>query len=66
MDTGPERILKLPEVVDTTKLSRTTIYTLVQNGEFPRPLRLSARASGWLLSEVQGWLSRKAAIRNEP
>lgn len=66
MNTDTDRILKLREVVDTTRLSRTTIYTLVQNGEFPRPLRLSSRAAGWLLSEIQDWLIQKAASRNVP
>ena len=65
MNTETERILRLREVVETTGLSRTTIYSLVQEGEFPRPLRLAARASGWLFSEVQSWLDGKAAIRNE-
>lgn len=65
MNMETERILRLREVVDTTRLSRTTIYTLVQNGEFPRPLRLSSRASGWLLSEIQEWLGSKANLRKE-
>ncbi len=65
MKTETERILRLREVVDTTRLSRTTIYSLVKEGEFPKPLRLSARASGWLFSEVQKWLDSKANLRKE-
>jgi prophage regulatory protein len=51
------RILRLRDVVHLTGLSRSTVYSLIQNEKFPKPLRLSARASGWLLGEVEEWIN---------
>lgn len=51
-----ESILRLPEVKARTGLSRSTIYLRVSEGTFPQPVKLGARAVGWLESEVEAWL----------
>ena len=51
-----ENVLRRDEVEKTTGLSRSTIYELMRRGEFPRPIKLSARAVGWLSSDIDGWL----------
>ncbi len=38
-----------------TELSDKRFYKLIQDGEFPKPIKLS-RSSHWLKSEVGGWL----------
>ena len=56
------QILKLKEISSLTKLSSSTIYRLVQAGEFPRPIKLAAHASGWLESDIDDWIrDRKEA-----
>ncbi len=57
------RILKLPEVMVATALSRSSIYDFIKRGKFPAPVRLSERAVGWQLSEVEGWLEQRAQLR---
>ncbi|MGH9829837.1 MAG: helix-turn-helix transcriptional regulator [Blastocatellia bacterium] len=42
-----------------TGLSRTTRWRLERNGQFPKRRRLSANATGWLLSEIHAWLSTR-------
>ena len=49
-------ILRLPQVLARTGLSRSTIYAKVAAGEFPEPISLGARAVGWLADEVEAWL----------
>ena len=44
---GGSRILRRPEVEVRTGLSRSTIYAMMDEGTFPRPLRLGKRAVGW-------------------
>jgi prophage regulatory protein len=51
-----DRILRMPQVVAITGLSRSTVYRLIGDGSFPRQRALSARAVGWLESELQAWL----------
>lgn len=49
------QIIRLPEVMAETGLSRSSVYRLVQTGEFPPPIKLSIRASGWDKGEVDAW-----------
>lgn len=52
----PTKLIKLPEVVTLTLLSKSTIYKLVKMGSFPQPVKLSVRATGWRVSDVEAWL----------
>jgi prophage regulatory protein len=54
-----EAILRLRDVTAITRLSRSTIYRLAQHGNFPRPIALTARASGWRRSEIEEWLNSR-------
>jgi len=59
-------ILRLPEVIKRTGLSRSSIYLRISNGEFPKTISLGDRAVGWLESEIDEWLAEKVeASRNE-
>jgi prophage regulatory protein len=53
------RVLRLPAVKASTGLSRSSIYMRVADGQFPKPIKLGARAVGWLESDVDAWLSRQ-------
>ncbi len=57
----PIRILRLPEVIARTGLSRSTIYVRVAAGRFPRPVALGARAVGWIEAEVDEWVRERIA-----
>ena len=59
-----DRVLRLPEVRHRSGLSRTQIYAKAKTGEFPRPIKIGGRASGWIESEISGWIEeRKASAR---
>jgi prophage regulatory protein len=53
------RMLRLPEVVRRTALSRSQIYRLIELGTFPRQVSLSERAAGWVEEDVDGWLRER-------
>lgn len=62
------RILRFKQVAALVGLGKSSIYRKVQEGTFPKPIKLgSARASGWISTEVYEWIddqirrSRKAA-----
>ena len=57
--TKPPRILRLPEVTARVGLGRSSVWRMVQNSEFPQPIRLSKRAVGWLDQEVDSWLNSR-------
>jgi prophage regulatory protein len=50
-------ILRRREVEARTGLARSTIYERVKLGTFPAPIRLGAKAVGWLESEIETWIS---------
>ena len=60
-----ERLIKLPEVIKATGLSRTEIYRLEAAGKFPKKVPLSERSTAWVETEVLGWVQAKIAAREE-
>jgi len=55
------RILRLPAVEAKTGLKRDSIYRLARTGHFPKPIKLSERASGWLEDDVETFIERRVA-----
>jgi prophage regulatory protein len=51
-----DRILRLNAVLDRTGLSRATLYRKIQNGTFPKQVRIAARCTGWRESAVNEWM----------
>ena len=52
-------ICRLPEVIARTGLSRSTIYNLIQKGEFPSQINLGPRAVGWVENEIVEWIEAR-------
>ena len=57
MTATPDRILRLPAVLDRTGLSRSTMYRKMQAGSFPKNLQLGARCAGWHESAINAWVN---------
>jgi prophage regulatory protein len=51
-----DRILRLRSVLDRTGLSRSTLYRKIQQGSFPKQIRIGIRCAGWRESAVNEWL----------
>ena len=54
-------LLRLPAVTRLTTLSRSHVYAKIAAGEFPRPLKLGARASAWRCSDIFDWIEQRAS-----
>jgi prophage regulatory protein len=46
-----------------TGLRRDSIYRLAREGKFPKPVKITERASGWLSGEVDAFIAQRAAQR---
>jgi len=57
-----EQIIKLPEVIKTTGLARSTIYKLISEDRFPKQIKLTTFSSGWIRSEVDQWVEERIAF----
>ena len=57
-----ERHFRLPAVIDVTGLARSTIYDLMAKDQFPRPIKLTAKAVAWPESAIAEWLAQRSNI----
>lgn len=57
------RLIRLPEVLARTGLSRSQAYALAAQSRFPRPIKLSERCAAWVESEVADWICERLAQR---
>jgi prophage regulatory protein len=55
------RVLRLPEVSNATGLSRSTIFRLMQAGDFPPSIKLTSRTVGWYSTDIETWIVARAA-----
>jgi prophage regulatory protein len=59
------RIVLAAELPRLTGLRRTQIDHLITCGDFPKPVKLSARRKGWLESEIISWQQARIARRDD-
>lgn len=57
----PERLLRMPDVETYTGLKRSSIYRAIEAGNFPKQVKLGARAVGFPASQVQAWIAARVA-----
>jgi len=50
------KIIRLPKCKDKTGNCRSTIYKLIAEGKFPKPVKLTGRSVGWFEDEVDEYL----------
>jgi len=53
------QMLRAPEVMARTGLSRVTIWRRVRAGTFPAPTELGENSIGWPASEITAWLANR-------
>lgn len=56
-------ILRKKQVSEKTGLPVSSLYEKIRKGLFPKPIKLGARSSGWLESEVNAWIAAQVASR---
>lgn len=49
------------DVERVTTLARSTIYKFIDEGTFPKPIRISGRRVAWVESEIQAWIDDRIA-----
>lgn len=57
MNREHDRLLRLPDVIARTGLSRTTIYRKAADGSFPHATQISVRVVAWYESEIAAWVA---------
>ncbi|MEX3316651.1 helix-turn-helix transcriptional regulator [Sulfitobacter sp. PS-8MA] len=62
----PSSVLRLPEVRERVGLSKSSIYAFIAAEQFPKPIRIGARAVAWRLSDIEAWLASKSEQNSSP
>ncbi|EGM6703848.1 AlpA family phage regulatory protein [Salmonella enterica subsp. enterica serovar Nigeria] len=57
------QVLRWKDVLEITKLSRSTILRMVKRGTFPAPFHLNLRGLAWKREEVEQWLRDRMLLR---
>ena len=60
-----DRLLKRRQVEEITGMSRSSIYRMMQDGEFPRPVRIGPAAVRWKASDITAWMESRPVARGE-
>ena len=58
LNMSQERILRRDEVERRCSVARSTIYAWMCKGQFPRQVKLGARAVGWRESDIDRWIEQ--------
>ena len=53
-----KKLLRLQQVIERVALSKSTIYRGMDDGSFPRTLKLGSRMVRWLSEDIDNYLSR--------
>ena len=56
MNSLNHKLLRLPQVKQTTGLSKSTIYARIAEGTFPKQIALGPRLVVWVESDIQKWI----------
>jgi len=56
-----DRLLRRRQVENRTGLCRSTIYFWMREGNFPKPLKIGARAVAWRERDIQQWIKEREA-----
>ena len=72
--TPQKRLIRLPEVMNRTGYGRTSIYRKMEDGSFPRSVKLGgpledpnafdSRAIAWIEYEVEQWIESRIEERD--
>ncbi|MDD2879256.1 MAG: AlpA family phage regulatory protein [Rhodoferax sp.] len=59
----PEEIslLRLQQVITKTGLPRSSVYALIAQGAFPKPVQLSAKAVAWKSNAIDSWINSRVS-----
>ena len=52
-------ILRRSQVEDQIGLSRSSIYQMMSDGDFPLPIKIGKRAVGWKQQDIIDWLDNR-------
>ena len=53
-----KKLLRLQQVIERVAQSKSSIYRGMDDGSFPRPVKLGSRMVRWLSDDIDAYLAR--------
>ncbi|KHN90153.1 Rha family transcriptional regulator [Pectobacterium actinidiae] len=60
-----DQFVDMAFITKFTQLTDKWFYKLIQEGAFPKPIKLG-RSSRWLKSEVEAWVQQRIDVSRQP
>lgn len=60
-----QKFYRMDDVCDLTGCSRSTIYELIERGQFPRGVKIAPKAVAWPAADIAAWQADRIAARNQ-
>jgi prophage regulatory protein len=57
------QLIDMKRVTEMTTLSRTTLWRMVRQGRFPRPIKISPNRVAWREYDVVDWVQARSEAR---
>ena len=57
-------LIRIKDVMARTSLTRGTVYRLVADGKFPKPVHIAERSPRWVAAEVDRYVAERLAERD--
>ena len=54
-----QQFIRLNKVQEITSLSKSSIYRLISDGDFPKQIQIGKRSVVWVRSDVNNWINQK-------
>ena len=54
-----QQFIRLNVIKEITSLSKSTIYRLISEGDFPKQVQIGKRAVVWVRSDINAWINQK-------
>ena len=54
-----KKLLRIRGVLETVGISRSTLYALIAEGRFPKPIKIGQRSVAWVANEIDLWISKR-------
>jgi prophage regulatory protein len=59
------KLIREPQVLSLTGLSKTTRWRLERDGKFPKKRQLSANTVAWMFSEIEAWIQTRDIVETK-
>lgn len=57
-------VLRMPAVMQRTGYKRSYIYSLIQQGKFPKSIKIGVNKVGWDSKEIDRWIDERLSQQN--